>query len=109
MFHFPEKVQEDDVLQLMKNQFGYCLRGKHESLGASSAHAGRSVQIHFTSGLKSDINDSEIVIARNLSIKEYLRKFFSIEKALENEVVANVANVEQEGRSALFRKSANFL
>lgn len=54
----PDKVQEVEVLKLMKNQFGYCLRGKHESLGASSVHTGRSVRTHFTSGLKSDINVS---------------------------------------------------
>lgn len=55
-------------LQLMKIQFGYCLRGKHESLGASLAHTGRSVQIHFTSGFKTDINDDEIIVANRSSM-----------------------------------------
>lgn len=93
-------MQEVEGLQLMKNRFGYCLRGKHESLGASSAHTGRSVQIHFTSGLKSDINDGEIIVASRSSIKGELEKFFSIEN-LRTEctpklVDANAANVEQE-------------
>ena len=54
----PEKVGESGNFQLMKNQFGYCLRGSHpkfvacdESFKCNLFHAGNVLQdMHINNG-----------------------------------------------------------
>jgi hypothetical protein len=74
----PEKVAEVGNLQLMKNNFGYCLRGKHELL-KTVANTCNLVYIHFTSGLISRNNTDDLLIVNKSLIQTELRKFFEIE------------------------------
>ena len=75
----PEKVQEVGGLQLMKSKFGYCIRGKHELLTNSAPNVCKFVQIHFTSGIVSDIKDKDLIVMGRSTIKSDLDKFFGTE------------------------------
>jgi hypothetical protein len=55
----PEKVAEVGNLQLMKNNCGYLLQGKHELL-KTVANTCNLLYIHFTSGLISRNNCEQI-------------------------------------------------
>ena len=74
----PEKVAEGGNLQLMKNQFGYCLRGKHELIDRTQ-HSSNTVRIHFTSGIISSQQNNDVMIENKPLVQKDLSKFFEIE------------------------------
>ena len=53
----PNMVNQVGSLQLRKNQFGYCPRGSHHSLGSSRKLNHVVVQIHFVNGKTMQFND----------------------------------------------------
>ena len=73
----PNMVNQVGSLQLMKNQFGYCLRGSHHNLGSSGKSNCVVVQIHFVNGKTTQVNDLRPSEKRLL--KEELDIFFDVD------------------------------
>lgn len=74
----PEKVQEVGNLQLMKNQFGYCLRGSHPMIKLPNRESNHVVvKIHH---LDADVKNANIDISKNEdTIHRNMEDFFTIE------------------------------
>ena len=74
----PDKVQEVGDLQLMKNQFGYCLRGSHPMIKLHTQESNHVVvKIHH---LDADVKNANINISMNEdTIQKNMEKFFAIE------------------------------
>ena len=76
----PDKVRESGNLQLMKNQFGYCLRGSHPKLGACDEsfkcnlfHAGNVLHdMHNNNGdlVQAETNNNLTQIIENFVNRE---------------------------------------
>jgi hypothetical protein len=73
----PNKLDEVDNIQLMRNQFGYCLRGSHPLLGVPKVRNHGIVKIYFVSGQLAQLNATHVV--DRSGIKERLDFFFDIE------------------------------
>ena len=73
----PNKVNQIGSLQLMKNQFGHCLRGSHPNLGSNGKVNHVVVKIHFLNGRTTQVNDLRPSTTRN--IKNELDLFFNVE------------------------------
>ena len=73
----PNKVQQVGNLQLMSNQFGYCLRGSHPLIRAS--HAGSNhvfIKLHH---INANVKQSTMLVEEMKSINENMKEFFAVE------------------------------
>ena len=73
----PNKVQQSGNLQLMSNQFGYCLRGTHPLLnvpGNESNHVSITLN-HVTAAVRG----AEIFVEGQESVHTNMQEFFNIE------------------------------
>ena len=73
----PNKVNQAGSLQLMKNQFGYCLRGSHSSFGTQNSANNVVVKIHLVGGKVSTVD--ELSLANVRTLKEDLDLFFEVD------------------------------
>ena len=74
----PDKVNQVGNLQLMKNQFGYCLRGSHPLLGLGPRLSNlMMLRIHHASGEVLHVNHVGLKPATSLKVS--LDRFFEIE------------------------------
>ncbi|KAK3089754.1 hypothetical protein FSP39_006215 [Pinctada imbricata] len=71
----PVKVDNVGNLQLLQNQFGYCLRGSHEKLQISATS--NQIQINHFTGFSSELNSVHVVDTETL--QEKFDHFFDIE------------------------------
>ena len=69
-------INQVGSLQLMKNQFNYCLRSSHHSLESSGKSNHVVVQTHFVNGKTTQVND--LRPCENRLLKEDLDIFFDI-------------------------------
>ena len=73
----PTKIDQVGNLQLMKNQFGYCIRGSHPlSRGVAETYHCNLIHLSKTSVTRGDASD--LIKQRNLS--EIIEDFFTIER-----------------------------
>ena len=72
----PNIVNQVGSLKLIKNQFGYCLRGSHHSLGSSGKLNHVVVQIYFMDGKTTQSNG--LRPSENRFLKEELGIFFNV-------------------------------
>ncbi|XP_062602451.1 uncharacterized protein LOC134264167 [Saccostrea cucullata] len=70
----PEKIDQIGNLQLMRNQFGYCIRGSHAKLHVPVTTESNLVCIHHTSG-----RIIEPIRLNHESLKNAVDNFFDIE------------------------------
>lgn len=69
----PVNIESAGNLQLMKNQFGYCLKGSHSMLKLSAIP--KDEYINYLSGI--DINFMQVIDTK--SLKEHFDSFLDIE------------------------------
>lgn len=69
----PVNIESAGNLQLMKNQFGYCLRGSHSMLKLSAIP--KDAYINYLSGI--DINSMQVIDTK--SLKEHFDSFLDID------------------------------
>jgi hypothetical protein len=77
----PNKVDERDNLQLMRNQFGYCVRGSHPDLKVISSNNNYHVQIHSLN--MSPINPNDIYVAEAAPLTKEIKQYLEIESLNE--------------------------
>ena len=73
----PNKINQAGLLQLIKNQFGYCLRGSHRILVSQQSANHVVVKIHLSHGTSSLVNDLKPSVIKTL--KHGLGLFFQID------------------------------
>lgn len=64
----PQVVKTVDNLQLMRNQFGFCVRGYHPGLRVKGTDS-YTLQIHHVSAVITDLSDSRIEDAGSIKAK----------------------------------------
>ena len=72
----PNKVDEKGDLQLMRNQFGYCIRGHHPLLTIQS-HSVNNFQVHLSEGKKIDRSGLGVLSCCRLG--DVIQKFMDVE------------------------------
>ena len=73
----PNKVQQVGNLQLMSNQFGYCLRGSHPLIRSNNNKSNHVlIKLHH---VNTDVRQSAIFVEEGMSIHESMNEFFKVE------------------------------
>ena len=74
----PNKVDQIGNLQLMRNQFGYCLRGSHSLIRVSTSETSNTIRLNYVNGHLSKYDCVSIEDSKD--IKSTLDSFFNVER-----------------------------
>lgn len=109
----PRVIQTKEGLQLLENQFGLSIRGRHSEI-TGSVNTSHSIVVR-THNLSNMVHLNEIAIESEVSLKDQLDRFFTIEdtgiesdkeciKCLSRGWPKTVLNLKEERELALIEK-----